>query len=108
MLVMRDTNQTQKHVEYSREPKAVADRLTSKQIAEILGEAISKGDDYFKPSRADILPFEHLGWRRSCLLLHYDIKQLQKISQRVRSGLDPEEAGLERPGVTRVKGEEEL
>ncbi|GAB1314521.1 hypothetical protein MFIFM68171_04731 [Madurella fahalii] len=107
MLVMRRTNQTQKVVEYRRKPQAVADRLTSKQVTKILDKAIAREDDYFEHSRADILPFEHDGWRRSYLLLYYDTKQLQKISQRVRSGLDPEEAGLKKPGVTIVRGEEE-
>jgi serine/threonine protein kinase len=107
MLVMRDTNQKQKVVEYRQEPQAVADRLTSKQVAEILRRSISRSDEYFRPSRADILPFEHNGWRRSSLLLYYDVKQLQRISQKVRSGLDPEEAGLKMPGVTEVRGEVE-
>lgn len=103
MLVMRDTNQTQKAVEYRHEPQAVPDRLTSEKVAGILGEVIAWGDDQFKPSHADILPFEDPAWRRSDLLLYYNTKQLQKISQRVRSGLDPEDAGLERPGVTMVR-----
>ncbi|KXX75719.1 Calcium and calcium/calmodulin-dependent serine/threonine-protein kinase [Madurella mycetomatis] len=107
MLVMRDTNQTQKVVEYRHEPQAVPDRLTSEKVAGILGKVITWDDDKFKPSRANVLAFEDHAWRRSDLLLYYDTKQLQKISQRVRSGLDPEDAGLERPGVTMVRGEEE-
>ncbi len=106
MLVMRDTNQTQKDVKYSRKPKSVEDRLTSEQVTGILVEIVQKidvDDSYFKPSRVDVLPFDHPGWRRSSLVLHYSVQQLQKISQRVRSGLDPEDAGLVRPGVAVVK-----
>jgi len=96
MLVMRNTSQTQISVEYSREPQPVADRLTSKKAAELLGTMIERGDKYFQPSRGAVIPFESR--KRPVLELQYTVQQLQQISKRVRSGFDPAEAGLTKPG----------
>jgi len=98
MLVMRDTNQKQKRVKYSDEPQAAADRLTSKQAAKILSEMVTRGDDYFKPSKAHVIPFESSHWKRPTLEHQYTLHQLQQISKKVQSGLEPKEAGLTKPG----------
>lgn len=98
MLVMRDTNQTQKCVEYSQERQAAADRLTSNQAAKILSEMAKRDDDYFKPSKAEVIPFESSYWKRPTLEFQYTVHQLQQISKKVRSGLEPGEAGLKKLG----------
>lgn len=96
---MRDTNQEQKNVEYSQEAPAAADRLTSRKAARILECMVAKGDDYFLPSRAEvIIPFDSPRWKRPSLELQYTVHQLQQISKKVRSGLKPAEAGLTKPG----------
>ncbi|KAK0649012.1 kinase-like domain-containing protein [Cercophora newfieldiana] len=98
MLVMRDTNQKQKCVEYSQEHLAAADRLTSRAAASILERMAARGDEYFMPSKVDVLPFDHPRWKRPTLELQYTVHQLQQISKRVRSGFKPSEAGLTKPG----------
>ncbi|KAK3346118.1 hypothetical protein B0T25DRAFT_571275 [Lasiosphaeria hispida] len=110
MLVMRDTNQTQMPIEYSSEwcdGKAIKDRLTSIQVAEVLRSMAARDDDsYFAPSAVgdEFVPFEDPRWRRSSLFFNMSVKQLRAISRKVKSGFGLEEAGLTQPGVTVVKG----
>ncbi|KAK1752984.1 calcium and calcium/calmodulin-dependent serine/threonine-protein kinase [Echria macrotheca] len=109
MLVMRDPNQTQKKdVEYSWEPQAVADRLTSEQVAEILKDLTERDDTFFRRfadgvlewNADDVLPFEHPAWKRHYLKLNCTVEQARQISQRVYSGKSG--SGLE-PGLAVVE-----
>ena len=100
MLVMRDTDQSHIEVEYSQEPTEVKDRLTSRHTSEILQNMMGNDDNYFKVGLedAEVIPFDHECWKRSSLVFQYSVQTLRTISHRVHSGLDPEEAGLKKPG----------
>ncbi|KAK5655303.1 hypothetical protein OQA88_5870 [Cercophora sp. LCS_1] len=67
LLVVQVTIQEPKPVKYSREPPAAADRLTSRALTEILKRMTTMANDYFTPSKADVIPFDHPCWKRLSL-----------------------------------------
>jgi hypothetical protein len=106
---MRDTDQkhepkADQYREVNVIPAIAEDRITSKEVATILGRRARKGLEtgYFcRSSCGTFVPFEDSRWRRPYLELSFPVKRLREISANVYKGMAPADAGLAQPGVAK-------